>query len=102
MEISAPNDWDASLTHGSQTVTVENERLKYPAQEFTTSQFSLDYAVEWNQKFQSKDVFLPGVTWNSPHTGDVEIQINEKAPPHWLVKSAEDFELAMHISCGAN
>lgn len=102
VEISAPNDWHASLTHGSQTVTVENERLKYPAQEFTTSQFSLDYAVEWNQKFQSKDVFLPGVTWDSPHTGDVEIQINEKAPPHWLVKSAGDFELAMHISCGAN
>lgn len=102
VEISAPNDWHASLTHGSQTVTVENERLKYPAQEFTTPQSSLDYDVEWNRKFQSKDVFLSGVTWDVPQIGDVEIQINEETPPHWLVKSAEDFELAMHISCGAN
>lgn len=100
IDITAPNGWHAVLTHGSQTVTVGNQQLNYPPHEFTTAQSSIDYDIEWNKKFESKNRYTSGVTWDIPQTGDVEIQLNQKTPPDWVVKSAEKVNLTMHIRCG--
>ena len=100
VDITAPNGWHAVLTHGSQTVTIENTQLNYAAQEFTTSQSSLDHEIASNEKFGTTNQFLRGVTWDVPQPGDVEIQLNERTPPHWVIKSAEKVNLAMHVSCG--
>lgn len=101
VDITAPNGWHAVLTHGSQTVTIENPQLNYVGHEFTTPQSSLDYDIEWNNKFGSNKQYLSGVTWDVPQTGDVEIQLNERTPPHWVIKSAEKVNLAMHVDCSS-
>ncbi len=102
VDITAPNGWHAVLTHGSQTVTIENPQLNYAAQEFTTSQSSLDHEITSNEKFGTTNQFLRGVTWDIPQTGDVEIQLNERTPPHWVIKSAEKVNLAMHVDCSSH
>ena len=101
VDITAPNGWHAVLTHGSQTVTIENPQLNYAAKEFTTSQSSLDHEITSNEKFGTTNQFLRGVTWDVPLPGDVEIQLNERTPPHWVIKSAEKVNLAMHVDCSS-
>lgn len=102
VDITAPNGWHAVLTHGSQTVTIENPQLNYAAQEFTTSQSSLDHEIALNEKFGTTNQFLRGVTWDVPQPGDVEIQLNERTPPHWVINSAEKVNLAMHVDCNSH
>ena len=97
VDVTAPNGWHATLTHGSQTITVENETLTYPAHDFTESQGAIDAVNNVSRKSE----FPIGVTWDQPAVGDVEIQVDADTPPHWMVNSPyEDFDMYMHISCG--
>ncbi|MDE8649508.1 hypothetical protein PXH69_31525 [Rhodococcus qingshengii] len=97
--ITAPNGWNALLTHGSQTIAIENKELDYPLQEFTTPQSALDSESESNNKFGTTDLFPPGVTWDLPQLGDVEIQLSQKTPPHWQIRARERVTIDMHVRC---
>ena len=98
IDVTAPNGWHATLTHASQTITVENETLDYPAHDFAESQRAIDAVNNVSRKSE----FPIGVTWDQPTFGDVEIQVDDDTPPHWMVNSPyEDFDMYMHISCSA-
>lgn len=88
--ITAPNGWNALLTHGSQTIAIENKELDYPLQEFTTPQGALDSESESNNISGTTDLFPPGVTWDLPQLGDVEIQLSQKTPPHWQIRARRE------------
>lgn len=98
VDITTPNGWHATLVHGSQTVTVENERLNYPAQDFAVGERTLNAM----NAARTKDDALPyGVSWDAPTVGDLEIQVKTEAPSHWAVKSPYDeFAIYIHVSCG--
>ena len=100
VDITAPNGWHATLTHGSQTITVENETLNYPAHDFAESPGAIEAVNRTRPKGSTKQYPL-GVTWDKPSVGEVEIQVDADTPPHWMVNSPyEDFDMYMHNSCG--
>lgn len=100
IDVTAPNGWHATLTHGSQTVTVENKTLNYPPHGFAESQQAID-AVNRTRRPGATKIFPLGLTWDRPAVGDVEIQVDADTPPHWIINSPyEDFDMYMHISCG--
>lgn len=100
VDITAPNGWRAALVHGSQTVTVDNERLNYPAQDFAVS----DRTIKAMNAARTKGDALPyGVSWDKPTLDDVEIQVKTETPSHWTVKSPYDeFAMYMHVTCDAD
>ena len=97
VDVTAPNGWQVTLTHGSQTITVENQTLNYPAHDFAESPGAIDAVNNVSRKSE----FPIGVTWDQPAVSDLEIQVDDDTPPHWMVNSPyEEFDMYMHISCG--
>ncbi|WP_225730967.1 MULTISPECIES: hypothetical protein [unclassified Nocardia] len=95
IDITAPNGWRAVLKNTSQTITVENTTLKYPAADFTTPTGT----IEASRKLAGSG-FPLGVTWGRPGPGDVEVQLSEKAPASWTTTGADtDFTMFMHLTC---
>ncbi|BCN46596.1 hypothetical protein [Prescottella equi] len=97
IEVTAPNGWQAKLTHGSQIVTVKNDTLGYVEHDFQTREGIINAT---KPKEDLPDLFAMGITWDKPNSSDVEIQVEDDAPPHWTVNSPyKEFAMYMHIQC---
>lgn len=95
IEITTPSGWHAVLHQGSQTITVDNSTLHYPAEAITTAAGT----IEMSQKLAGAGYPL-GLTWARPGPGDVEIQLSQDAPASWTTTSPDtQFMMFMHINC---
>ena len=97
IEFTAPGGWQAMLTHGSQIVKVKNDDLGYPEHDFETREGIIEATQPKNDEPKR---FSMGVTWDKPGPGEVEVQLEDETPPHWVVDSPyKEFAMYAHISC---
>lgn len=99
IEFTAPDGWHAQLTHGSQIVKVKNDDLGYPEHDFETP----EGIIEATQPQKDEpNRFSMGVTWDKPGPGEVEVQLEDETPPHWVVDSPyKEFAMYAHITCAS-
>ena len=87
------------LTHGSQIVKVKNDDLGYPEHDFETREGIIEAT---QPKKDEPNRFSMGVTWDKPGPGEVEVQLEDETPPHWVVDSPyKEFAMYAHITCAS-
>ncbi len=99
IEFTAPDGWQAQLTHGSQIVKVKNDDLGYPEHDFETREGIIEATQPKND---APNRFSMGVTWDKPGPGEVEVQLEDETPPQWVVDSPyKEFAMYAHITCAS-
>ncbi|MBC7299800.1 hypothetical protein [Nocardia salmonicida] len=95
VEITTEDGWKVQLTHGSQTLTAENEKLGFPAATFTTAESAIA-----NSRARNPDGFPLGITWDRPNTGEVEVKLKEEIPSSWsAARRNTELLVFLHVAC---